>query len=150
MQTRVKDLVVKADSYGIPGEIVDGNDVLAVYDATRRAAARARAGGGPLLLEMKTFRMKGHAEHDDAKYVPPNLFEEWRAKDPIRRYDRVLEEEGILTRTERETRVARLKAEIDADAEFAVSSPLPDPDFAFGRVYAGDGGPRGRQPRRDP
>lgn len=142
MQTRVSDLVVKADGYGIPGEVVDGNDVLAVYDAAKRATDRARAGEGPMLLEMKTFRMKGHAEHDDAKYVPPELFEEWRAKDPLIRYDRVLEREGLLPRAERDRRVAELRAEIDADADFAEGSPLPDPSFAFGRVYADDGGPR--------
>ena len=142
MQTRVADLVVKADGYGIPGEVVDGNDVLAVYDAAKRAVDRARDGGGPVLLEMKTFRMKGHAEHDDANYVPPELFEEWRRKDPLLRYDHVLEKEGILTRAERDRRVAELKAEIDADADFAVQSPLPDPAFAFGRVYGDDGGPR--------
>jgi len=140
-QTRVEDLVAKADGYGVPGEVVDGNDVLAVYDATKRAVDRARAGKGPLLLEMKTFRMKGHAEHDDAKYVPSALFDEWRAKDPLARYDRVLEAEGILTREERETRTAALKAEIDADADFAVESPLPEPSFAFGRIYADDAGP---------
>ncbi len=139
-QTRVRDLAAKADAYGIPSEIVDGNDILAVYDATKRAVDLARAGGGPVLLEMKTFRMQGHAVHDDAKYVPPELFEEWRGRDPILRFDRVLEEAGILTADERERRVAALKAEIDADAEFAVASPLPDPEFAFGGVWADDGG----------
>jgi TPP-dependent pyruvate/acetoin dehydrogenase alpha subunit len=145
-QTRVRDLATKADAYGIPSEIVDGNDVLAVYDATKRAADFARGGGGPALLEMKTFRMKGHAEHDDAKYVPPELFEEWKARDPLARYDRVLEAEGILTADERERRVAEVKAEIDADADFAVDSPMPDPEFAFGRVTADDGG-AGTRPR---
>ena len=139
-QTRTPDLIVKADAYGIPGEIVDGNDVLAVYDATKRALDVARSGDGPVMLEMKTFRMKGHAEHDDAKYVPPDLFEEWRQRDPLLRYDRLLESEGILTLEERERRVATIKEEIDADADFAVNSPMPDPAFAFGRVYEGDGG----------
>ncbi|MFN8178469.1 MAG: thiamine pyrophosphate-dependent dehydrogenase E1 component subunit alpha [bacterium] len=141
MQTRVTDLVIKADGYGVPAEVVDGNDVLAVYDVMKRATDRARAGDGPVLVEAKTFRMKGHAEHDDAKYVPPELLEEWRAKDPLARYDRVLEAQGILTRAERDRRVTALKTEIDADADFAVESPLPDPSFAFGRVYADDGGP---------
>jgi TPP-dependent pyruvate/acetoin dehydrogenase alpha subunit len=148
MQTRVEDLAVKADGYGVPSEIVDGNDVLAVYDAAKRAVDRARDGFGPVLLEMKTFRMKGHAEHDDAKYVPPDLVAEWRERDPLVRYDRVLEAERILTREERDWRVARLKAEIDADADFAVDSPLPEPSFAFGRVYADDGGPGA--PRGEP
>ena len=140
-QSLVEDLIVKADAYGIPGEIVDGNDVLAVYDSSRRAVDFARSGGGPVMLEMKTFRMRGHAEHDDAKYVPAELFEEWRTKDPLVRYDRTLESDGILTAIERDTRVARLKEQIDADADFAVESPMPDPAFAAGRVYADDGGP---------
>src|SRR5262245_55869545 len=84
-QMRVKDIVVRAAAYGIPGEIVDGNDVLAVYEVTRRAVERARAGGGPMLIEAKTFRMKGHAEHDDAGYVPRPVFEEWKKRDPIDR-----------------------------------------------------------------
>jgi TPP-dependent pyruvate/acetoin dehydrogenase alpha subunit len=142
----VEDLIVKADAYGIPGEIVDGNDVLAVYDAAKRAVDFARGGDGPVMLEMKTFRMRGHAEHDDAKYVPPELFEQWKQKDPLLRYDRVLEAEGVLTAEERTTRVARLRAAIEEDADFAVSSPMPDPAFAAGRVYADDGGPRGGGP----
>lgn len=141
MQTRTPDLLTKAHAYGIPGEIVDGNDVLAVYDATKRALDAARAGRGPVMLEMKTFRMKGHAEHDDAKYVPPALFEEWKAKDPLVRYDRVLEAESILTAEERDRRGAAIKTEIDADADFAVESPMPEPSFAYGRVTADDGGP---------
>lgn len=141
MQTRTPDLIAKAAAYGIPAEIVEGNDVLAAYDATKRALNLARAGGGPVVLEMKTFRMKGHAEHDDAKYVPPALFEEWRGKDPLLRYDRLLEAEGILTAQEIDQRSAVIKQEIDADADFAVASPMPEPFFAFGRVTADDGGP---------
>jgi TPP-dependent pyruvate/acetoin dehydrogenase alpha subunit len=142
-QTAARQMIDKAIGYGVAAEQADGNDVLAVYDATKRATDFARSGGGTVLLEMKTFRMKGHAEHDDAKYVPPELFEQWRAKDPITRYDRLLEDEGILTAKEREFRVAELKAEIDADADFAIASPEPDPAFASGRVYADDGGPGG-------
>ena len=129
------DVHVLADSTAIPGEIVDGNDVLAVYDATKRAVDFARGGGGTVMLEMKTFRMKGHAEHDDAKYVPPELVEEWKQKDPLLRYDAVLEAEGILTARERELRTAELKTEIDTDAEFAVGSPVPDPGYAHGGIH---------------
>ena len=139
-QTRLVELAAKADAYGVPSETIDGNDVLAVYDATKRACDLARAGGGPVLLEMLTHRMRGHAAHDDAKYVPHEQLEKWRARDPLLLYDRVLEAEGILTARERERRGAELKAEIDADAEFASASPLPDPEFAFGRVWADDGG----------
>ena len=91
----------------------------------------------------RTVRMRGHAEHDDAKYVPPEEFEAWRDKDPLVLYDRLLEKEGVLTAEERDTRVARLKQQIDADADFAVESPMPDPKFAAGRVYADDGGAQG-------
>jgi TPP-dependent pyruvate/acetoin dehydrogenase alpha subunit len=82
-QTLVKDLADKAKGYGIPAEIVDGNDVVAVYDVARRAVDRARSGGGPTLIEAKSFRMLGHAQHDDQRYVPKELLEEWRKKDPI-------------------------------------------------------------------
>ncbi len=139
-QSRLPDLAAKADAYGIPAETVDGNDVLAVYDATKRACDLARAGHGPAMLEMKTFRMQGHAAHDDAKYVPSELLEEWRERDPILRYEKLLEEEGILTAEEQSRRSAELKAEIDADADFALASPSPDPEFAFGRVRADDEG----------
>ncbi|MAF27160.1 MAG: thiamine pyrophosphate-dependent dehydrogenase E1 component subunit alpha [Gemmatimonadota bacterium] len=145
-QTKAAGFVVKAESYGIPGEMVDGNDVLAVYDATRRALAHARSGHGPVLLEMKTFRMKGHAEHDDAKYVPPELLVEWRVQDPLLRYDALLESEGILTSEERENRTAALREEIDADADFAVASPMPEASYAAGRVTADDGGIEGSEP----
>ena len=85
-QTAARCLADKAAAYGIPGDQVDGNDVLAVYDAARRAVDRARSGGGPTLIEAMTYRMKGHAEHDAQAYVPKAELEEWRAKDPIERY----------------------------------------------------------------
>ena len=93
-QMKIKDLAQRAAAYGIPARIVDGNDVLAVYEAARTMIEAARAGGGPQLLEVKTFRMKGHAEHDDASYVPKELFEQWKAKDPIDRFERHLLGDG--------------------------------------------------------
>ncbi len=97
-QMRVKSIATRAAAYGIPGEAVDGNDVLAVYEATKRAVERARSGGGgPTLIEARTFRMKGHAEHDDAGYVPKHMFEEWKLKDPIERFERHLLGNNLAT-----------------------------------------------------
>ena len=82
----VEDLAEAAAGYGMPGAVVDGNDVLAVVEAVQAAAARARQGEGPTLLEMKTFRMRGHEEASGTRYVPPSLFDEWRPRDPIERF----------------------------------------------------------------
>src|SRR4030095_12723410 len=90
----------RADAYGIPHELVDGNDMLAVYDATFRAVERARAGEGPTLVGVDTMRMRGHAEHDDMRYVPQALLDEWAEKDGLVRYRRHLLDRGIATETE--------------------------------------------------
>src|SRR5579885_3375671 len=93
-QMAVPDVAIRAGGYGMPVEIVDGNDVAAVYLAAKRAVARARAGEGPSFVECKTMRMHGHSEHDSAKYVPRELLETWKAKDPILRAERLLRELG--------------------------------------------------------
>ncbi|HSF39463.1 MAG TPA: thiamine pyrophosphate-dependent dehydrogenase E1 component subunit alpha [Thermoanaerobaculia bacterium] len=134
-QMRVKDIAVRAASYGIPGIVVDGNDVLAVYEATKRAVERARAGGGPALIEAKTFRMKGHAEHDDAGYVPKHLFEEWKQKDPIERFERHLLGHGLATEDDLKAIVAQIDAELNPEVDFALASPMPPPERAFENVY---------------
>ena len=85
-QSAVKTLADKAHAFGCASETVDGNDVLATYATAKRAVDRARAGEGVTLIEAKTFRMKGHAEHDNQSYVPPALIEEWSAKDPVVRF----------------------------------------------------------------
>lgn len=125
----------RAPGYGIPAEIVDGNDVLAVHAATRRAAAHARAGRGPYLIECKTFRMTGHSAHDGADYVPPALFREWEQRDPIRRLrarmmERSLAEEGELDRHH-----AALLRELDEAVAWAEQSPYPDPAELTDNVY---------------
>lgn len=135
-QMKVQNIATRAAAYGIPGEIVDGNDVLAVYEATKRAADRARAGGGPSLIEAKTFRMKGHAEHDDAGYVPKAMFEEWRKKDPIERFERHLLGRGFATEDELKEMVARIDARLNEEVDFALASPMPPPERAFDGVYA--------------
>lgn len=134
-QMRIRDIATRAAAYGIPGVVVDGNDVLAVYEATKRAVERARAGGGPTLVEAKTFRMKGHAEHDDAGYVPKHLFEEWKEKDPIARFERHLLGQGLATDDDLKAIVARIDEELNREVDSALASPMPPPERAFEGVY---------------
>jgi TPP-dependent pyruvate/acetoin dehydrogenase alpha subunit len=136
-QTSARSLADKAPGYGVPGESVDGNDVLAVYDATRRAADRARAGGGPTLVEAVTYRMNGHAEHDSQAYVPRAELEDWKRRDPIERYTRSLLESGAATAEELAALDAGVACELDLDVELALASPLPSPEKALDGVYAG-------------
>jgi pyruvate dehydrogenase E1 component alpha subunit len=128
-------------AYGMPAEIVDGNDPFAVYEATRRAAEHARDGLGPYLVECKTFRMTGHSAHDPADYVPRHLFQEWAEKDPIRRLERRTVAEGWATPEGIEQIYSRIRAEVDDAIEWAENSPYPDPSDAFTGVYdAPEGG----------
>jgi pyruvate dehydrogenase E1 component alpha subunit/2-oxoisovalerate dehydrogenase E1 component alpha subunit len=135
-QMRIEHIATKAAGYGIPGRIVDGNDVLAVYEATREAVERARRGGGPTLIEAKTFRMKGHAEHDDAGYVPKEQFEEWGKRDPIERFERHLTGEGLATADELAEIEAAISKDLDAEVDFALASEMPPPERALEGVYA--------------
>jgi TPP-dependent pyruvate/acetoin dehydrogenase alpha subunit len=135
-QMAIKDVVERAKAYGMPGEIVDGNDVAAVYVASKRAVAKARAGEGPTFLEFKTMRMHGHSEHDAAKYVPRELLEEWKAKDPILKAEALIRElrygdESYFTEIG-----DRIKKEIEAGTEFAEASPLPDGKEVLEGVFA--------------
>ncbi len=129
-QTRVKRFADRALAYGIPGVTVDGNDVLAVHAATEEAADRARAGLGPTLLECVTFRMKGHAQHDNQAYVPREIIDEWEARDPIARYERVLLARGVASQEGLDETVERIHAELDAAVREAEASPMPDPASA--------------------
>jgi pyruvate dehydrogenase E1 component alpha subunit len=135
LQMAVKNIADRAAAYGIPGSIVDGNDVLAVYEATRRAIAHARAGKGPSLMECKTFRMTGHSAHDDAGYVPKELFEEWQTKDPICRHQQVLVEDGILTPEQISEIHKAAVEEVDRAVDWAQKSPYPDPEECLKGVY---------------
>jgi pyruvate dehydrogenase E1 component alpha subunit/2-oxoisovalerate dehydrogenase E1 component alpha subunit len=136
-QTASARFVDKALAYGIPGEQADGNDVLATYDVTRRAVDRARRGEGVTLVELITYRRKGHAEHDNQSYVPEGEIARWEAEnDPIDRYLRVLsDQEGVaddeIRRIDR--RVADL---IDVATEAAEASPMPEPADALVGIYA--------------
>jgi len=135
LQSRT-DFATKATAYGIPGEKVDGTDVTAVYEATARAVARARAGEGPSLIECVTMRMHGHAEHDPADYVPPELFEEWKARDPLEIAARQLTEAGYATEEEiADMREDARRQAIEARKK-SLSDPMPVPDREEERVYA--------------
>ena len=136
MQTAVTELKDKALAYGIPGEQADGNDVLATYEVTKRAVDRARRGEGVTLIELITYRRKGHAEHDNQSYVPPGEIEKWETgNDPIARYVRVLLEDGF-SQTELDETDARVQREIDAATDEAERSPMPEPLDALVGIYA--------------
>lgn len=138
-QTAARTLADKAVGVGCHGMTVDGNDVLAVYGATKLAVERARNGEGVTLLEVKTFRMKGHAEHDNQAYVPPELIEEWKAKDALVRFERVLRELGVATDEDFARIQQRVKQEIDAATDEADRSPMPNPADAARGLYIEDG-----------
>ena len=119
----VEDIADAAAGYGMPGEVIDGNDVLAVVDAVRRAATQARAGDGPTLLEMKTFRRRGHEEASGTKYVPQELMDAWAAQDPVDRFAKRLEEEGIRTAEALTALRAELAQLVVEASEFALAQP---------------------------
>ena len=126
----------RASAYGIPAATADGNDVVAVYAATRAAVDRARNGGGPTLIEVKTFRMRGHAEHDDASYVPKELIAQWEVRDPIENLltlarERELWEEGTVDKIDRQ-----VQDEVEGALQWALNSPLPDGESQTSGVYA--------------
>jgi len=131
-------LVDRAAGYGMPGEIVDGNDVVGVRDAVARAAARARSGGGPTLLECKTFRMRGHEEASGTDYVPVEQLAAWVARDPIARVEARLDASGLLPHDERKALAEGVRAEVDARVTEALAAPEPATDAATeeARAYA--------------
>ena len=135
MQFRVKDLAERAIAYGIPGVIVDGTDACQVYDVVHEACERARRGEGPTLIEAKMMRMKGHAIHDAADYVPKPLFDYWRKRDPIARLEKFLLQKKWLTTKQNEELIAGVDRELEADREFAVNSPMPEPEKTPQNVY---------------
>src|SRR5262249_12859380 len=141
-QTAATRLADKAIGVGCEGETVDGNDVLGVYAATRRAVERARGGGGVTLLEVLTFRLKGHAEHDNQSYVPQEVIEEWRGKDAVERYERTLIENGVATTDELLAIQKRVRAEIDAATDEAERSPMPDGSEAASGLFSSSEPPR--------
>lgn len=138
-QTAAKTLADKSYAFGCHGVTIDGNDVLAVYGEVKRAVERARNGEGVTLIEVKTFRMKGHAEHDNAAYVPKELIEEWQKKDAVARFEKVLLELGVASQEQLDEIQQRVKREIDAATDEADRSPMPNPADAARGLYIEDG-----------
>jgi TPP-dependent pyruvate/acetoin dehydrogenase alpha subunit len=135
-QSLVRQFVDKALGYGIPGERADGNDVIATYEATKRAVDRARRGEGTSIVELVTYRRKGHAEHDNQSYVPAGEIERWeRENDPITRYVERLRADGV-TPDELAAMDARVQREIDEATDIAEQSGVPEPLDALTGIYA--------------
>lgn len=125
----LEDPVKRAAAYGMDGVSVDGNDVTAVFEATWAAREKALAGAGPTLIEARTLRMHGHGAHDDAGYIPTELLDDWRGRDPIERLTSRLDEDEVAAVW------AAVKAEIDAAVAAALATPMPDPSTATAGVY---------------
>jgi TPP-dependent pyruvate/acetoin dehydrogenase alpha subunit len=136
LEYAVEHLADRAQAYGFEGVVVDGTDVLAVYREAKRAIEKARDGGGPTLIECLTLRMEGHAVHDDAFYVPKELFERWAEKDPIERYRLWLHEHADFTDEEEDEIKVAVKKHLNEALEKAEASPLPDPATLLEGVYA--------------
>jgi TPP-dependent pyruvate/acetoin dehydrogenase alpha subunit len=134
-QVPIHDLADRAKAYGIPSYVVDGNDATAVYQTAKEAVDRARAGDGPILIESKTMRMKGHAQHDPAEYVPKEMFAYWETRDPIVRFEKYLMENKIWDAKAKADLDARIEKELKDDLVIAENSPMPPPELAEQGVY---------------
>ena len=134
-QVPIENLADRAKAYGIASYIVDGNDVVAMYSTAKEAVDRARAGEGPILIEAKTFRRRGHAQHDPAEYVPPAQREYWEKRDPIALYEKFLMSEKLLDAKGKKEIEDKISALLEKDREFAENSPMPPPEFASQGVY---------------
>jgi TPP-dependent pyruvate/acetoin dehydrogenase alpha subunit len=132
------DPVKRAEGYGFGGVEVDGNDVEAVFDAAHQGVDRAREGGGPTLIECETMRMHGHGAHDDMSYVPPEMLEQWRARDPIELYAGHLVSQHGFSRDEVEAVREEVRGYVDECAEKALASPMPEAELALEGVFAED------------
>jgi TPP-dependent pyruvate/acetoin dehydrogenase alpha subunit len=135
-QAAVTRLADKAIAYGIPAASVDGNDVFAVYETTRGAVARARAGGGVSLIEVVTYRRRGHAQHDDQRYQARDEIARWESNDPVDRYVARITGDGWIGAAELADTDERIEAELDAAVETCEREPLPEPETALAGVYA--------------
>ena len=132
----IEHIAIRAVAYGIPGETVDGNDVLAVYRAVGAAVARARAGQGPSLIENVTYRWRGHSKSDRNLYRTQEEIDSWKARDPIARFKQALVEAGVMTADDVEAIDRQAKATIDRAAEEALTFPEPSPEGMEDEVYA--------------
>jgi pyruvate dehydrogenase E1 component alpha subunit/2-oxoisovalerate dehydrogenase E1 component alpha subunit len=136
-QTAIDSLAKRAEGFGLPGVTVDGNDVLAVYEVTKVAVDRARAGDGPTLIEPVTYRRKGHAEHDDQRYVSKEEMAYWEARDPIDRYRAALLDRGLLTEDKIEAMEKEIQEQLNQELDRAEKSPMPPAERCLERVYHG-------------
>ena len=134
--TNIANIADRAIGYGIPGVVVDGMDVIAVYEAAGEAVARARSGKGPTLIEAKTYRFRGHFEGDAGAYRPKEEIEKWLKKDPIKLYKEKLLEMKALTEKRAEEIDKKALAEIEEAVKFARESPFPEPEEALENVYS--------------
>ena len=135
-QFAVKDLAEKAKGYGIPAVTVDGNDVFAVYEATKFAVERARRGKGVHFIEVKTYRRKGHAEHDDQHYVPKDVLELWsKSNDPVDRYTQRVLAADLVSEADMKDIDDRVRVEVDQATDACVNEPLPEGETALPGVY---------------
>ena len=139
-QVPLENLADRAKAYGVTSYIVDGNDVVAVYKTAKEAVDRARAGEGPILIEAKTFRRLGHAQHDPAEYVPKEMRAYWEARDPISLYEKFLTAEKLLDDKGKKEIEDKISALLEKEREFAENSPMPPAEFAAEGAYCtGDG-----------
>jgi pyruvate dehydrogenase E1 component alpha subunit len=134
-QMAVAHVADRAAAYGIPAEILDGNDVFAVHEAVSRAIANAREGFGPTLLECKTFRMTGHSAHDAGHYVPKHLWAEWASRDPVSRLEAEMLDRGWIDKPDLDALYAGIRRDVDAAVEWAEACPYPDPAEVCHNVY---------------
>ena len=134
-QVPIENLADRAKAYGISSYIVDGNDVVAVYTTAKEAVERARAGEGPILIEAKTFRRRGHAQHDPAEYVPKDQRSYWEKRDPIALFEEFLTNEKLLDAKGKKEIEDKLHTLLEKEREFAESSPMPPPETADQGVY---------------
>lgn len=137
-QMRILNLVDRVKAYAMPSEIVDGNDVMAVYKSAQRAVDRAREGGGPTFIEAKTFRMRGHAAHDNQSYVAKELLEQWRKRDPIDYFEKEMAVKNIASEADIEEVNSRVNRVLDEDLAWSEGQPPPAPEEALGGVCAND------------
>ena len=134
-QVPLENLADRAKAYGIDSYIVDGNDVVAMYSTAKEAVERARVGEGPILIEAKTFRRLGHAQHDPAEYVPKEMRAYWEGRDPITLYEKFLAAEKLLDDAGKKAIDEKLETLLAAEREFAENSPMPPAELAETGVY---------------
>ncbi len=136
-QMAIMDVAARAQGYGIPGVIVDGNDPIKVYEVTQEAAERARRGEGPTLIEAKTYRFVPHSSDDDDRaYRSREEVAEWKKRDPVMTFEKRLIDEKVMTEDELKAMQQRIKNEVNDATDFAEKAPLPDPNTLGRYVYA--------------